>query len=254
MILEKDKQGDDDYGILLPLKLKGSRPPLFCVHAVFGLSLSFIGLSKHLDPDQPIYGLQARGLDGHEQLPETIEDMAQDYVDQIRRVQPHGPYHLLGWSFGGSVAHSMATQLERQGEEVALLALMDSTVDYSMLPDQIDPTQDEALLEHLARSGDKDTAEEGRALWERARSVIRNNYRLAKKFSPDIYSGDLLYFSAAARSDPFTIRADPEGWRSFALGNLMIHEVECTHLEMDMPEPMAMIGCVLASSLEELRH
>ncbi|GAB3676899.1 hypothetical protein GCM10028832_45840 [Streptomyces sparsus] len=112
--------------MLLPLREEGSRPPLFCVHPAAGIAWSYAGLTGPLGTDQPLYGLQARGLDGARVLPGSIAEMAADYVTQIRTVQPTGPYHLLGWSFGGVVAHEMAVQLQRTGEKVGLLAVLDS--------------------------------------------------------------------------------------------------------------------------------
>jgi thioesterase domain-containing protein len=83
-------------------------------------------LARHLGSDQPFYGLQARGLDG-EQMPHTqIEDMAAYYIEALQTVQPQGPYFLGGHSFGSNVAFEMALQLLHQGQEVALLALMDT--------------------------------------------------------------------------------------------------------------------------------
>lgn len=113
-------------GVLLPLREEGSRPPLFCVHPAAGIAWSYAGLSGPLGTDQPLYGLQARGLDGSQVLPGTVAEMAADYVAQLRTVQPAGPYHLLGWSFGGIVAHEMAVQLQRAGEEIGLLAVLDA--------------------------------------------------------------------------------------------------------------------------------
>ncbi|TXL89768.1 non-ribosomal peptide synthetase [Streptomyces sp. IB2014 016-6] len=113
-------------GVLLPLREEGGRPPLFCVHPAAGIAWSYAGLSGPLGSDQPLYGLQARGLDGSQVLPGSVAEMAADYVAQLRTVQPAGPYHLLGWSFGGIVAHEMAVQLQRAGEEIGLLAVLDS--------------------------------------------------------------------------------------------------------------------------------
>ncbi|MET8873449.1 thioesterase domain-containing protein [Nocardia sp. NPDC004604] len=79
-----------------------------------------------LDPDRPIYGLQAPTLAIAAVLPDTIEEWARIYVDAIRSVQPQGPYHLLGWSMGGVFAHEIAVQLQRAGQRVATLAVMDS--------------------------------------------------------------------------------------------------------------------------------
>ncbi|KAK9674918.1 hypothetical protein K7432_016790 [Basidiobolus ranarum] len=133
MIQVKHDDESNQFDVLLPIQVNDNRPPLFCIHPVIGLSWSYISLSKHLGSKQPIYGLQARGFNDNEPLPETIEAMALDYLDQIRKIQPTGPYYLLGWSFGGSIAHCIAILLQQQNEIVALLALMDSPIDYTRL-------------------------------------------------------------------------------------------------------------------------
>ncbi|KPC91172.1 hypothetical protein ADL27_31785, partial [Streptomyces sp. NRRL F-6602] len=79
--------------------------------------------------DQPLYALRPRGMDtGATELPDSLARMAADYVAQIRTVQPSGPYHLLGWSFGGLVAHAVACLLQDAGERVERLVLLDSHV------------------------------------------------------------------------------------------------------------------------------
>ncbi|SCK46282.1 non-ribosomal peptide synthetase [Streptomyces sp. WMMB 322] len=123
---KSEQQEASGIGVLLPLRDSGSRPPLFCVHPAAGIAWSYAGLTTPLGSDQPVYGLQARGLDGTEVLPATIGEMAADYLAQVRRVQPYGPYHLLGWSFGGLVAHEMAVQLQKSGEPVGLLSVLDA--------------------------------------------------------------------------------------------------------------------------------
>ncbi|MGW8062456.1 amino acid adenylation domain-containing protein [Streptomyces ziwulingensis] len=131
---------DGGTGVLLPLREEGSRPPLFCVHPAAGIAWSYAGLTGPLGADQPLYGLQARGLDGARVLPGSIAEMAADYVTQIRTVRPTGPYHLLGWSFGGVVAHEMAVQLQRMGEKVGLLAVLDSMPLATAADDGPDPS------------------------------------------------------------------------------------------------------------------
>ena len=117
--------GSGDFDVLLPIRPAGDRPPLFCLHPGEGLSWRYLGLLRYIPADYPLYGVQARGLAQAEALPHSIEEMCDDYISQIRRIQPAGPYHLLGWSFGGIVAHAIATRLEDQGERVALLASLD---------------------------------------------------------------------------------------------------------------------------------
>src|SRR5207344_1558020 len=90
------------------------------------LSLPYSRLISHIPSDHPIFGLQSHSLGQQGPAPDTVEDAAAEYLSIIRQVQPVGPYNLLGWSFGGLVAHAMATQLQSEGEEVALLALLDS--------------------------------------------------------------------------------------------------------------------------------
>ena len=109
---------------LVAIQASGSRPPLFGVHGHFGEVLFYRALSLRLGPDQPFFGLQALGLDGAP-APCSVEDMAAHYLSEIRAVQPKGPYYLAGYCFGGLVAFEMAQQLHAQGEEVALVALLD---------------------------------------------------------------------------------------------------------------------------------
>jgi non-ribosomal peptide synthetase component F/pimeloyl-ACP methyl ester carboxylesterase len=112
--------------VIVPLRPYGNLLPLFCVHPAGGLSWCYSGLLQHIRGDYPIYGLQARSFNPPEILPQTLQEMVADYLDQIRAIQPGGPYHLLGWSFGGLVACSLASHLQLQGEQVALLALLDT--------------------------------------------------------------------------------------------------------------------------------
>ena len=95
----EDRRGEDEasgIGVLLPLREEGSRPPLFCVHPAAGIAWSYAGLTTPLGTDQPVYGLQARGLDGTEVLPASVKEMAADYLKKVRQVQPAGPVPAAG--------------------------------------------------------------------------------------------------------------------------------------------------------------
>jgi thioesterase domain-containing protein/acyl carrier protein len=117
---------------LVAIQKEGSRPPLFLFHGAGGNVLIYRGLSCHLS-DQPIYGLQAQGLDGSQPPLTTVEDIAALYVKEIKKVQPRGPYYLGGYCGGGTIAYEAAQQLQADGERVALLALFD-TMNWSKIP------------------------------------------------------------------------------------------------------------------------
>lgn len=104
---------------------RGKRP-LFFIHALGGNVIGYQTLVRYLGKEQPIYGLQAQGLDGKQPPHTSIEDMASHYIQEIRTVQPHGPYLLGGFSSGGTIAFEMARQLVAKGEYVALLAMFDT--------------------------------------------------------------------------------------------------------------------------------
>jgi amino acid adenylation domain-containing protein len=114
------------WSSIIPIQPFGSRPPFFCFHGAGGNVLIYRKLAKYLGSDQPFYGLQARGLDGQSPPATTIEEMAAEYIKEIRFVQPQGPYFLGGYCMGGTVAYEVAQQLRAAGEEIALLALMDT--------------------------------------------------------------------------------------------------------------------------------
>src|SRR6202035_6054305 len=118
---------------LVAIQDSGSRPPFFCVHGAGGNVLIYRELSQNLGPDQPFYGLQSQGLDGTYPPLTRIEDMAATYMKAIRRRQPHGPYLIGGYCGGGLIAFEVAQQLQSQGEQVALLALLD-TMNFSQIP------------------------------------------------------------------------------------------------------------------------
>ena len=111
---------------LVPLQTGGSKPPLFLIHGIAGDVYIFTELVKFLGEDQPVYGIQAVGLDGSCQRHTSIEQMAAHYVQEITSFQPEGPVYLAGYSLGGIIAWEIAQQLHRAGRRVALLGLLDS--------------------------------------------------------------------------------------------------------------------------------
>lgn len=114
------------WSSLVAIQPNGSKQPFFCVHNLGGDVVSFADLARHLGPDQPFYGLQAQGLDGKQPPHTQIGDMAAHYIKELRCLQPQGPYLLGGMCFGGMVAFEMAQQIQADGEDIALLALLDT--------------------------------------------------------------------------------------------------------------------------------
>lgn len=108
------------------LQTSGTCAPLFFVHPAGGSAFCYVPLARSLGQNQPLYGLQTPGLNGERALSNDVRELAACYVQAIRSVQPEGPYHLGGWCVGGVIAYEMACQLQQGGQEVDLLALLDS--------------------------------------------------------------------------------------------------------------------------------
>ncbi|MCA9212304.1 MAG: amino acid adenylation domain-containing protein [Planctomycetales bacterium] len=124
VIRRKDWQ--PTWQCLVPIQEGGSKTPLFCIHAAGGNVLLYRDLAKRLGDDQPVYGLQAKGLSDEKEIHTTVEAMATEYVAEIQNMQPHGPYHIAGYCLGGTIAYEVAQQLKAKGEEVGVLALFDT--------------------------------------------------------------------------------------------------------------------------------
>jgi thioesterase domain-containing protein/aryl carrier-like protein len=248
---------DDALGsVLLPIRPGGSNPPLFCVHPGIGLSWCYTPLSRYVPADQPLYGLQARGLDGRTQPAPSVQDMAADYVRQIRSVQPSGPYHLLGWSFGGIAAHEIAVQLQADGQEVAALIVMDG------YPQPAPSPHGQAQAQIPAEDPESDEIPEwmltqrhgvyGAISDEEGEIIVRMYYHLVKimrEHKPQIFDGDLLLFAAAgdnAESLPTGSR-----WRPYIVGEISESSLPCEHLEMARPDMLARLWEEASTWLEK---
>ncbi|MBB3108623.1 nonribosomal peptide synthetase DhbF [Paenibacillus phyllosphaerae] len=261
--------------VLLPLRSTGEQQPVFCVHPAGGLSWCYAGLMKSLGPDDPIYGLQARGIaKKEEQLPRSLDEMAADYIAHIRQVQPKGPYRILGWSLGGNVAHAIAVQLQQDGEEVSLLAMLDSYPSH-FLPIKDGPDEKEALIALLALGGyDPDNMGDKPLTMDGAIEILRsdgsalasltpetimnlketyvNSVRIMAEYKPRPYKGDLLFFRSTIIPDWFA-PIDPKTWTPYIDGELEQYDIACRHKDMCQPGPLAEIGERLAIKLHALR-
>ncbi|WP_405806452.1 amino acid adenylation domain-containing protein [Streptomyces sp. NBC_01187] len=274
LLVERLTSGQEEspYDVLLPLRSRGGRPPLFCFHPAGGISWCYTGLLSLLGPDQPVYGLQARGIGREEPMATSLADMADDYLEQIRKVRPSGPYHLLGWSLGGLVAHAVAVRLREEGEEVGLVALLDTAPPDAQAPEVGELEEGRfllALLEsagydtaalrtsgvptkaaavEILRRGDSALADLVEHRLAPIISVYRNNSRLVSGFERRPFDGDITLFAATAnRSSPPPTAAD---WHPYVTGTVTVHPVACEHQHMTRPGPLTGIGRILKDLLE----
>ncbi|HEY5856176.1 MAG TPA: amino acid adenylation domain-containing protein [Aldersonia sp.] len=267
---------DSALDVLIPLRSRGRLTPLFCVHPIVGLSWSFAGLARHLHPERGIYGLQSPLIGEDGASPDSIAAWARRFVEEIRAVQRSGPYHLLGWSMGGVVAHAMAVQLQAEGDEVGTLAMLDSFV-------RSDPARAASvtLADVLGGIGlsTADTADAAddvgaaaldpdrvcelageltgalRAVTpERVARIVDSAHHsttVLSRHRPSRFRGDLLYFAATLPAAPGgpAHRDGAAGWRSVVSGTVRVHRVPAAHWQMTSPAALAEIGPILEEQL-----
>jgi thioesterase domain-containing protein/acyl carrier protein len=256
-----------EFDAILPIRTPGDGAPLFCIHPVGGLAWSYAGLAQSIDGNRPIYAVQTPALQQPDYSPATIAEMASDYITRIRSVQPQGPYRLFGWSFGGLVAYEMATQLQRAGETIDQLVLLDSR-----LPDGREAREfDECALMAAAFSNMPEelslALREMQTTTERVDALrqhrlipayitdghvmtlidaTRRNMHLQSTFAPAQFGGDIVYFTAT-RSEADGQARHVAQWRERAEGAVVNFDIDCAHGEMCQPSSLATIGRSLAS-------
>jgi thioesterase domain-containing protein/acyl carrier protein len=126
MLLRKNAATAKEYHpLIFPLREGGDLPPLFCIHTLGGVVDHYLNILPAIDKSRPVFGIRGRGLVPGETLPKTLGEIAREEVDAVRTVQKTGPYHILGFSFGGIVAFELACQLQELGEDVAFLGIID---------------------------------------------------------------------------------------------------------------------------------
>ncbi|MFJ2767111.1 amino acid adenylation domain-containing protein [Streptomyces sp. NPDC087300] len=237
--------------VLLPLRRTGGRPPLFCVHAASGLAWPYARLLPHLDADLPVYGLQSPAVDDPDTGPPTPGGTARDYAARIRAVQPHGPYHLLGWSVGGNIAFSVAAELASAGEQVAFLGLLDSyPPEPAPLPDR--DTMLRGILDGIGFAADGTPPEQIAALGPRAvagvRAAAHGALDVLRTVPPLAADVDIVHFRAAAEGPG--AGAEPKSWQAFTGGRLTTYDIGCGHHRMLDPVPLAEICAALSEVLK----
>jgi thioesterase domain-containing protein len=144
---------DLDLTRLIPLREEGTRPPLYCVHAVAGSAYSYAGLARLLPEDQPVSAFEAPGFEGEREPAASLPALSAEYAEILRRVQPEGGYRLLGWSFGGALAFDLAQRLVTAGVQVQDVILVDVILPWvAPLPKERE-IQQQFLLDFVGTAG-----------------------------------------------------------------------------------------------------
>nr|WP_083263182.1 amino acid adenylation domain-containing protein [Desertifilum tharense] len=274
---------------LVPLTLGGSQPPFFCVHPMFGVVFPYLELAYHLEgsdsrrdrfANRSFYGLQAFGLDGKSEPLNRIEAIASSYIQAIQTIQPNGPYYLGGWSFGGLVAYEMAQQLTQAGQEIALLAILDTPApthhptlsqslkfllgsalwstlpflrDYAVLLTQRFPwfsrSSWSAILRLMPEESRLQLMDESavRSLLP----IVYANSQATYQYKPQPYSDCLTLFKATEQSD--AIGRDPTlGWGAFA-PHIQVIPVPGNHLSLLKPPHVQTLAQQLGQCFDRTR-
>ncbi len=252
---------------LVTIQPAGSRRPLFAVPGVGGNVLGYSDLARLLPPDQPFYGLQSRGLDGSEEPLTRIEDIASAFLGEVRAVQPRGPYYLVGACMGGVVAYEMAQQLRAAGQEIGLVALLETWPPVMTAGGWFRPgARARALLllvagrlrlylQTLARLRGRRQLRflrerlrmlvqivTQRDLWRGDRSefsvrvVTQANLLALQQYTPRVYPGRVVLFRAEGRQ----VAADDDprlAWRQLSTGGLEIYTVPGDDSGLMLAEP-----------------
>ncbi|QUR69997.1 amino acid adenylation domain-containing protein [Mycobacterium spongiae] len=260
---------DSSSGELVPIETlkQGTGVPLFCIHPASGISWPYRELGKYLDC--PIIGIQ-QVSDGEEVEDQSIRGLAKSYADRIEAAYPSGPYNLLGWSFGGPVAHEIAIELGRRGGVVQNLVLLDAfptdndgaagVESYTEaertsvflkialrfirpdLPEQSGLlTRQQALELILQQEGAAEFRHLVEQILELAIENVDSNCSSMLEHEPSVYDGNAVIFLAAGEGDDHCSSL-VRSWQPYVDGGLTVHSVDCLHGEMLTPESVRSYG------------
>jgi amino acid adenylation domain-containing protein/non-ribosomal peptide synthase protein (TIGR01720 family) len=258
---------------LIALQPRGSGRPIFFAHALGGTVITYYQLARYLGSDQPFYALQSPGIDGEKEPLTRIEDMASEYIKAIRSVQPNGPYILGGWSMGAFITFEMAQQLQNQGQEVALLAIVSQqkTLTNKYSDDDDDAKMFAQLFHDLAGSFGKESSisdeylrqfqpdEQKKYVFEQMKTiailpvdlefwqfcnymlVIKSNIKAMLSYAPQVCQKDMrmiLFRTSDIYSDGLD---EPTlGWNQLSSEKVEIHDIPGEHLTL-LNEPHVQI-------------
>lgn len=269
------------WSSLVPIQTKGTKPTLFLVHGAGGNVLLYQALARHLSPDYPLYGLQSQGLDAKTPPLQSLEAMAELYLKEIKSIQPNGPYFLGGYCMGGTIAYEMAQRLRAQGDEVALVAMLDTynfalmgkntgvkaiyqklkfhlgnfvklrpTEMWDYVREKIRVARDGELRNWIGGAATQSNAAD--AGETREASVQSVNDAACMAYTPKPYAGALTLFKPQVNYDFYP---DPDmGWKNLALGGLHHEELPVNPHAMLVEPYVQDLAQRLKSRIERSAH
>ncbi|MFF1699342.1 amino acid adenylation domain-containing protein [Streptomyces sp. NPDC058257] len=225
------------------------KEPVWFFHGAGGIGWAYFTFAPYLD--RQCYALQARGADGREPLAESVDEMVHDYVSQILKAQPEGPYYLIGWSFGGPIVHAVADALDRRGHEVALLAVLDSQ------PGSDAPGNGFRRIAGRTQQLYRGDLEEVFGKFMNTKNMDgfldgmsrmgANNIRIMSTFESPVFRGNLLFFNATKDKDT----SYAPDWGPFVLGSVESYDVDASHNDLHMPKSAGQIMRIIAAKLAD---
>lgn len=253
---------------LVPIAVQGAATPFFCVHGGGGGVFFARELATELAGNRPVFALQARGFEGRPSGYQPVEELAAGYLREVRRVQPHGPYLLGGLSFGGKVAFEMAQQLVATGEDVAMVALLDTQANptiYDRDPTRhlrrIQQMRGPERLGYLAQGASRRASKAARRALIRFHLAtnrpltdtfgLRNLYfypmhsRANRAYEPRVYAGSVGVIAAAGTS-----QRHHDTWGRVCEGSFSVVEVATTHEHLTKPPHVTMVAGYLQQLLD----
>ncbi|MFD7552241.1 amino acid adenylation domain-containing protein [Streptomyces sp. NPDC059816] len=255
------------FEVLLPLRTKGDQAPLFCLHSGGGMCWNYASLLPHIDADIPLFGLQARGLSEPGNLPGSVEEVADDCIEAMLRVQPQGPYRLMGHSFGGIVAHAVAARLAERGQRVELMVCLDAKpAAQEDIPEHAHEEYYRGILELLGVSTvevptEEMTFEEFAAVARTTNTVLgsieesefltimrvmENNIDITGRYRHRRVATEMMLFAATQETDNVL---EPDVWHEYVDGPLEYRRMDCSHAGMLKPETLHRIGGMIQDRL-----
>jgi surfactin family lipopeptide synthetase A len=263
----RQKGWSPQWCCLVPIQTGGSKPPFFCIHGANGAVVRFHDLARYLGAEQTFYGLQAHGLDPAKPCHTRTEEMAAHYIEEIRRVQPTGPYFLGGYSFGGMIAYEMAQQLRAQGQDGTVVVLFDTLCpppQNTQAPQQASASS--ALLGFFRIPAAEKLAYLWRIVTVPNRAIKRWLHvarlpRIVKKvrkgcfqaqanYTPQPYPGRVILFRSSHK--PLGQVIDPRaGWSTYAAQGLEICEITGNHENILLEPQVRLVAKQLRALLDD---